>query len=624
MRSFLLNSVVLCGSIWTSAIGNSQTRDQPNILWLTCEDTGPQLGCYGDPDANTPRLDALAAKGMRYTRCWSNAPVCAPARTTLISGMWPNGTGSQHMRSEVSLPSSFHLYPHYLKELGYYCTNNAKEDYNLESPKKPSLWHESSGKAHWRNRPSGTPFFAIFNFTSTHESQIRKRPHRAVKDPTKVTLPPFHPDLPEVRQDWAQYHDKIHEMDGEVGKVLDQLQADGLSEDTIVFFYGDHGTGLPRGKRWLYQTGLHVALIVYVPEKFRQWVGDGYRPQGTNDELIGFIDLAPTVISLAGGKVPLQMQGRAALGPQRQPPPKYMYGFRDRMDERYDCSRAVRDERFAYIRNFMPHRPQGQYLEYMFQTPTTLAWKKAFDEDRLTPAQSSFWKPKPPEELYDLETDPHQINNLVTEASQRELLDRMRGALKDWMVGIRDLGLLPEGEYHRRSEGEPPHLMARDPQRFPINRLYTAADNASRMRVLTQLLADSTDADAGIRYWSAVGLTLRGLSHEDTRLDRLVELMNTDSSEYVRMAAAEGIARLGTPLQREGALSLLIKESDLTQRDVFAVTQALNHLAHASPTAKELGARLNGLPRRPLKTQSRVAGYPERMFEYFRSHIIEK
>ena len=245
----------------------AQDKPRPNILWLTCEDMGPHLGCFGDTYATTPNIDTLAAKGLRYTRTWSCAPVCAPARTTLITGMYPPSTGSEHMRSMVALPEGIKLYPQSLREAGYYCTNNVKEDYNVEKP--AGTWDESSNKAHWKNRPEGKPFFAIFNDTITHESQLRKRPHKALHDPAGVRIRAYQPDAPEIRQDWAQYYDNITTMDTAVGKRLQELDEAGLADDTIIFFYSDHGSGMPRNKRFPGNSGLRVPLIVVIPEKLQ-------------------------------------------------------------------------------------------------------------------------------------------------------------------------------------------------------------------------------------------------------------------------------------------------------------------------------------------------------------------
>ncbi|NUQ65736.1 MAG: sulfatase [Pirellulales bacterium] len=366
---------------------------KPNILWLTCEDIGPHLGCYGDKYADTPNLDRLAAKGTIYLHAWSNAPVCAPARTAIISGMYPTSTGSQHMRSMAPMPEGTRMYPQFLCEAGYYCTNNSKEDYNLEKPGK--VWDDSSGKAHWNNRREGQPFFAIFNFTVTHESQIRKRPHELVHDPAKAPVPAYHPDTPEVRRDWAQYYDNITTMDKQAGQRLRELEEAGLADETIVFFYGDHGSGMPRSKRFPYHSGLHVPLLVCIPAKYQALAPGDYRAGGTTDRLVGFVDFAPTVLSLAGIEPPSYIEGRAFLGRYDAGAQPYLFGFRGRMDERYDTIRSVTDGRYVYLHNYMPHLPYGQHVRYMFDTPTTRVWKELHDQGKLTAQQDHFWRMMP-------------------------------------------------------------------------------------------------------------------------------------------------------------------------------------------------------------------------------------
>lgn len=258
-RSF---SALLGGTVFSRAAD----VPRPNILWITCEDIGPHIGAYGDSYADTPNLDKLASQGVLYRHAWSNAPVCAPARTTIISGMYPPSTGSEHMRSMTVLPPSFKMFPCYLRETGYYTSNNAKEDYNLAHT--GAVWDESSGKAHWRKRAKGQPFFSVFNHLITHESQIRTRPHTWIHDPTKARIPAYHPDTEEVRKDWAQYYDNITTMDRQAGALLKALEDDGLAGDTIIFFYGDHGSGMLRNKRWPYNCGLQVPLLVRIPDKF--------------------------------------------------------------------------------------------------------------------------------------------------------------------------------------------------------------------------------------------------------------------------------------------------------------------------------------------------------------------
>ena len=285
------------------------------------------------------------------------------------------------MRSRVKRPDGTLLLPELLRASGYYCSNNSKEDYNFVALSKP--WNDSSNKAHWRNRPANTPFFSVFNFTTSHESQIRTRPHTPRHDAAKVPLPPYHPDLPEIRKDWAQYYDKIEEMDAQVGTVIQQLREDNLLDSTIIFYFGDHGSGMPRSKRWLYQSGLHVPMIVVIPDAFEHLRPITYLPGGVDQRLISFVDLAPTVLKLASAPIPKYLQGTPFLSSSESPSNQILFGFRDRMDERIDMSRAVRNERFLYIRNFMPYLPQGTFLNYMFQTPTTAVWRQQFRNGSL-------------------------------------------------------------------------------------------------------------------------------------------------------------------------------------------------------------------------------------------------
>ncbi len=583
---------------------------KPNILWITSEDNGPQLGCYGDAFADTPNIDALALRGMRYLNCWSNAPVCAPARTTIISGIYPTSLGGQHMRSQVSLPPNTQLYPQFFHDLGYYCTNNSKEDYNLTVPDK--LWDDSSNKAHWRKRGAGQPFFAVFNFTISHESKLRTRPHKAIHDPAKVNVPPYHPDTPEVRQDWAQYYDRVTEMDQEVGQVLQQLKDDGLADSTIVFYYGDHGSGMPRGKRWLYQSGLSVPLIVHVPPRFESLAGKQYTSGGTNERLVSFVDLMPTVLSLASLRPPAYLQGQAFLGKFATDNPATIFGFRDRMDERYDMSRAVRDNRYLYIRNFYPQRPQGAYLDYMFQTPTTKVWKEMFDAGKLNAAQSVFWQPKAPEELYDLQVDPYQIKNLADSQDHAGDLVRLRAAVKDWMISIADLGFLPEGQMLDLAGSEAPYTLGHDSSRYAIEEIYAVADLATRPQPddLKELQEYQVSSNPTIRYWVASGLLLRAM--RDQQRDASVKAargMTTDSSPFVRCLASETMARFGNPTDRSIAIEELLTLADARRSSTFVALSALNSLDWCEPTRAEIGARLPSIPEKTAGLSSRYSSY---------------
>jgi uncharacterized sulfatase len=593
---------------------------KPNILWLVNEDHGPDLGCYGDPYATTPTFDALAAKGLRYARCWSNAPVCAPARTTLICGLYAISTGGEHMRSMVAFPAGKKMYPQLLRETGYYCTNNAKEDYNVSKPGE--VWNESSKKAHWRNRPDGAPFMAVFNSEKSHESQIRTTPHTLVHDPAKVRVPAYHPDTPEVRHDWAQYYDGVTAADADAGARLRELAEAGLTEETIVFYYADHGSGMPGLKRWPLNRGLQVPLIVYIPEKFASLRPPEYKAGGASDRLVSFVDFAPTLCSLAGVKPPEWLQGHAFLGPYTEPPQPFLFGFRGRMDERVDCIRSVTDGRFVYARNFRPDLIYGQHLEYMWQTPTTPVWERLFHEGKLTPAQAYFWKPKAPEELYDLTTDRDEVHNLTTERAQKPVLEKLRAALDANEARIRDVGLLPEGEMHRRSAGSTPYDLAHDDAKYPFARIYALAKRAASLdpAATPELVQALADRDSGIRYWGCVGLLMRkaqGLAAGRAALEKAL----TDESPDVRFIAAEALGRFGTEADLQRVLPLLTAGADPSKNDVFTAMAALTAITNLGEKAAPLASTLKTLPAKAAVPDARFSTYIPRMLEDLRERF---
>jgi len=590
------------------------TSDRPNLLWLSSEDHGPQMGCYGDTFATTPSVDRLAARGMIYTRVWSCAPVCAPARTTIISGLYPPSTGSEHMRSMVSLPPSMKMFPQFLREAGYYCSNNAKEDYNLAKPGK--VWDDSSKRGHWRNRPSGQPFFAVFNSEKSHESRIRARPHKQVHDPAKVRVPAYHPDTPEVRQDWAQYYDCVSLADADAGERLKELADDGLTEDTIVFYWGDHGSGMPRSKRWPYNSGLHVPLAVYFPEKFRHLAPPEYRPGGKSDRLVSFVDFAPTMLSLAGIKPPEWMQGYSFMGKFQDPPRPWMHGFRGRMDERYDLVRSVTDGRYVYIRNYMPHKLYGQHVQYMFQTPTTRVWKRLHDEGKLTPAQDVFWNTKAPEELYDLQSDPDEVHNLARSPGHEKVLARLRGAQQSLALRIRDVGFLPEGEIHSRSRGSTPYEMGHEDARYPFQRIFDTADRASLLRTedVPALKQAFRDLDSAVRYWAALGMLMREKAGVESARAELLEALK-DTSPYVRVVAAEALGRFGSEADLKLALATLAELGPMDKNGVFVSVAALNAIDALGQKASPIRDRLKEFPAKGTVPDARFAPYVPRLLE---------
>jgi N-sulfoglucosamine sulfohydrolase len=430
--------------------------EKPNFVFITCEDISPNLGCYGDPDAITPNLDRLASQGARFTRAFTHAPVCAPSRSGIITGMYPTTLGTHHMRSKLLKAPP--LFTDHLKKAGYtICWPTAagngigKTDFNFDPP---TGWADVT--TDWTKKPEvlKPPFFAVYNITVTHESQIRATKFQYLKntarlkpaerhDPAKVRLPPYYPDTVPVRDCVATYHDNITAMDYIVGDVLKLLEDRKLTENTVVVFYGDHGAGLSRAKRWPYDSGLRVPLLV-------RWPGQ-VKPGTVRDDLTCFLDLAPTVLSLAGVEVPAYMQGRVFLGPQTQPAPKFLFAARDRMDETYDRIRSVRGERYRYVRNFHPELPYMQYINYMDEMPIMREWRRLAFEGKLNRTQMLFMsRTKPAEELYDLEKDPYEVRNLAPSPEHAATLKEMREALDKWIVDTRDLGEVPEKELVRR------------------------------------------------------------------------------------------------------------------------------------------------------------------------------
>ena len=583
--------------------GKPSAGDRPNILWLVSEDSSPYFGCYGDKYARTPNLDKLAAEGILYENAFANAPVCAPARSTIITGMYACSLGTQHMRSGHAIPRDVRFFPVYLRRAGYYCTNRSKTDYNC-SRSHAGAWDECSRRAHWRNRKKGQPFFSVVNNGTTHESCLHKISPKVRHDPAKAPLAPYHPDTPAVRHDYAQLYDRATTMDMEMGKVLKELASQGLAENTIVFYYGDHGGILPRSKRFLYESGTRVPMIVRFGAKW-QHLAPGKSGTGT-DRPVSFVDLAATVLSLAGVKVPDHMQGRAFLGKQAAAPREYVYGFRGRMDERYDMSRSVRDKKYRYIRNYLPHLPWAQHLNYLWRMKTMKVWQKLHDEGKLTGPQKTFFQTKPVEELFDVQADPHEVNNLAADPKHRRTLERMRAACLQWMRDIRDVGFLHESEFVIRSAGSTPYEMARQAGKYDMERIMAAAELAGRRQAsaLPELLKLLDEGDSGVRYWGAVGC-LALAERAAPAVQRLTKALG-DPSPCVRITAAEALVRLG---RAKDALGVLTKALD--GGDGPAALLAANALDNLDELA---GPALPAL-RRAAKGRNRYAGDVQRVAE---------
>ncbi|MCH2610292.1 MAG: sulfatase-like hydrolase/transferase [Pirellulales bacterium] len=549
-------------SVFSMFWGNSQATgaepaNTPNILWISCEDISPHISCFGDPHAITPNIDQLAKEGVRYTNCFTTAGVCAPCRSGIITGMYQTTLGTHHMRCVAKLPSSIKPFPIYLRELGYYCTNNSKTDYQFSHPK--TTWDASSSKAHWRNRADkNQPFFAVFNFTGCHESGIASK--SKYESVTKVlnadqrqiaskltTFPPYYPDTEICREDWKRNYELITAMDHWAGNIVKQLKEDGLYENTIIFFWSDHGIGLPRAKRWLYDSGTHVPLVVRIPEAMRS--GGQGESGSTTDELISSIDFGPTVLNLAGIDIPNHIQGRAFLGDDLTTKRKYVYGARDRMDERYDIIRMVRDKQFKYIRNYEPLKTYYQYMNTPEKGATMKELRTLFESGNLAAIPARYFADtKPVEELYDTHVDPHELNNLAANPIYRDILRNMRTVHQQWVVESRDLGLIAEPILIEKQKllGDQYSILRSSDDPTLAKRVATVALAASSgPDAIPDLVAALDDKDPAVRFWGATGLGTIGMKASATQ-SKLISMLD-DSSVVVRVAASRALCRMSKP-----------------------------------------------------------------------------
>jgi len=551
---------------------NEEKPDRPNILWITAEDLSPALGCYGDSYARTPNLDRLAVEGVRYTGAFATAPVCSPARSCLITGVFASSLGTMHLRSAYPVPKFIRAWPGALREAGYYTTNNVKTDYNTANERRliREAWDACSAKAHWRGRKNGQPFFAVFNHGVSHQSRSMVSPRKKLKkevqsqlsreeihDPAEAPVPPYYPDTPLIRRVVARFYDCVTVLDKQVGRLLRQLEEDGLAEDTIVFFYSDHGSGMPRHKRAVLDTGMKVPLIVRFPKKYVHLAPA--KPGGTVDRLVSFVDFPATMLSLVGLAAPDYTQGSAFLGAKAGGPRRYVHGHRDRVDEAYDCCRSVRDSRYLYIRNYMPHLSYHQPSAWPGKGEIRAEISRVAEKGNLTPSQRHYAGPtKPPEELYDCRADPLNLKNLVGDEKHADALDRLRAEHRRWVLASRDMGFLPECEIWRRSKGATPYETARDAKAYPLETILEAADLVGRGPEKRDALLASLEADdPAVRFWAVIGL--RNLGEDAKPAAGALEKALADDSPPVRIEAAGALADLGKAKEAVAALKKELK-----------------------------------------------------------------
>ncbi|MCG8585422.1 MAG: sulfatase, partial [Pirellulales bacterium] len=538
-----LISIVL---ILACATLRSAAADRPNIVWIVSEDNSIHyLEHFFRGGMKAPNIESLAANGLTFNHAFSNAPVCSVARTTLATSCYAPRIGTQYHRKykAAPMPSGLRMFPAYLREAGYYTTNNSKKDYN--AVEGAGVWDESSRRASWRNRPDKKqPFFHMESHGASHESSLHFgratfERHKTSTAPAEVQLADYHPDTPLFRFTHAYYLDRMRAIDTIVGKTVAKLEEDGLLENTFVFYFGDHGGVLPRSKGYIYESGLHVPLVVRVPEKFKQIV-DAKR--GTRvDGFVSFVDFGPTALKLAGLDPPAQVDGRPFLGDgitmEDVNTRDEAFGYADRFDEKYDFVRSLRKGKYQYVRNFQPYLPDGLNNNYRYKCLAFKQWRDLSKAGKLEGAPRQFFEPKPVEQLFDCEADPHQVKNLATDPKYAEVLVDLRGRLQAKMKRICDLSMYPESYMVVHAMRNPVEYGQR--HRHEISKLIDTANLAllpfdrAKLRIEDALVS----RNPMLRYWGTMVCTSFG-EEAASLADDVLPLLK-DDSDVVRIRAAE-------------------------------------------------------------------------------------
>ena len=587
LPNLLISAAALLCSLSPVTI-QAQPTTQPNILWLTSEDNNVDwIGCYGSPHADTPNIDQLAKDGFQYMNAYANAPVCAPSRSTWITGINAVSMGTHHMRSRNHIPhEQINYYPDLLKANGYYTGNSTKTDYNIGGRDDKECW-DNPEKVNWDELPTKQPFFQVINFSESHESRAQGNVENTLHNPKDTKLRAYHPDLPDVRKNYAKYHDAVKRMDTDIGAALQKLDELGLSENTIVIYNSDHGGVLPLSKRFLFKNGLHCPLIVRIPQKYKKlWPAD--KPGTQIDRLTSFIDMPKTWLSITHTPIPETMQGVTFLGPDTEPEAQFHFAFRGRMDERIDNARAVCNDRFLYIRNYMPYTPWMQQLEYLWRMKATSAWDNHVKSGNASELEARYFAPKgSTEELYDMHADPDNINNLASDPQHTQTISSMRDALRNWQLKIHDSGLLPESEMLKRAEENNTTIyeMVRNPRLYNLPALLDAADlaleqNPKNLPALLALLENSPDS--GERYWAIVGCFL--LNHQQAGL-----LAINDASHEVRAMAAWLLIRTNEKSTGLSTLKALLESQSYATLTILNMIDWIGNDAQALiPTVRSM------------------------------------
>lgn len=569
---------------------------KPNILWITIEDTSPEfIGCYGNENAHTPFIDLLGKEGVRFTNAFSTGTVCSPSRSTIITGVRTYEMGTGDHRSSYPIPDFIKGFPSYLRQAGYYTTNNSKTDYNTSDSKRliEESWNESSNHAGWWGRKDGQPFFAVFNFMDSHQSRTMTWPYQEYK--TKVLdklspeesikenafdMPPFYRDDPQMRKQLARVYNSLKLTDNKIGALLARLRKNHLMDSTIIFFYGDHGEGIPRGKTNGIGLGYRVPFIIWFPPMYKHlslW-GTG----SVTGELTNFEDLAPTLLSLAGIRIPEYMKGRALLGKQKTSAPQFIFGANDRSDESTDLERSVISGRYIYNRNFMAYIPTIRWIKYQEVADIQQLMREDYRHKKLNELQQALFLPRPAESMYDLKNDPWEVHNLIQDPAMQPLIDSMRTALRENIIRSKDVMFLPEYRRAEISKYTTPYKYRLQEKDYPLNNILAAASLSGKRGepVLIKQIALLKSKNNIVRYWALTGLKAQDPGYLKRHKKALEQTLN-DNFPPVQILGASLCFELFSEEKAKSILINYIKNKN-AELAVFAM-QNINFLPDIKP-----------------------------------------
>ncbi|WP_235299031.1 sulfatase family protein [Portibacter marinus] len=572
-------------------------QERPNILWITIEDTSPQfIGCYGNQSASTPIIDRLAKEGVMFTNAFSTGTVCSPSRSTIITGVPTYKLGTGNHRSAYSIPEYIKGFPTYLREAGYYTSNNFKTDYNVAEQDKmiEASWNESSRTAGWWNRDDDQPFFSVFNFNDSHQSRTMTMPfewyeNNVLKHLKKdeiisddaFDMPPFYKDTPAMRREFARVYNAIKLTDHKIGELLKRLEEDGLMENTIIFIFADHGEGIPRGKTNGINLGYRVPFIIKIPPKYQNispWL------EQTEEELVSFEDLAPTVLSIAGIKIPEYLKGRILMGQNRSEERKLLFLSSDRADNGIDMVRTSTDGQMLYSKNFMPFMPEVKNIRYVNIGPITQEMRKDLKLMKMNELQETLFKVRPDEILYDIHGDLWETKNLIDIDTNKAKV--LRQNTYESMIEYRDLHLLPEYMIAEISQNEPPYEWRLKQENFDPEKILEIAKlvGVNTTKSIAELAVHLTNENPAISYWSGVGLFSAPPDQLTVHLNDIEKAM--DSEHPLTRAYSSAIMYRDTHSEK----AEMILNEMIHHTDVNIALQTVNLLLYLDDITPFIGA----------------------------------